>query len=249
MTNNQLYEAIFHRRSIRKFDMTPIPAADFAELQEYAGAVRPLDGGIRYELSYLDTTDVKNIFPIKAPHYVCLYSEKKNNYLMNAGFILQQVDLYLSANGLGSCWLGLAKPSKQVPEQKNGLEFVIMLGFGKTGNDVHRTANSEFRRKSLSDITSISGADELLEPVRLAPSSSNTQPWFFSGDPGRIIISRVKLNIIRAAVYGRMNQIDAGIALCHLWLSLDHQGRGVTFDFEKMPVPNGYEFMVKVKSG
>ena len=45
-----------------------------------------------------------------------------------------------------------------------------------------------------------------------------------------------------------MNQIDIGIALCHLGLSLDHQGKSVIFDFEKIPAPSGYEFMVKVKA-
>lgn len=248
MTNNQLYEAIFQRKSIRKYDMTPLPVTILEELKKFASSVKPLDENIKYEFSYLCTGDVKNLLPIKAPHYICLYSEKKDNYLMNAGVVLQQIDLYLSANNLGSCWLGMAKPSKQVAKVKDGLEFVIMLAFGNANEPVHRENSAEFKRNSLSSISQILNADELLEPVRLAPSASNTQPWFFSGGSDEITVSRVKLNLIKSPIYGKMNQIDIGIALCHLGLSLDHQSKSVTFDFEKISVPSGYEFMAKVKA-
>lgn len=247
MNNNQLYETIFLRRSIRKYDLTLLPAETLSKVKEFASTVKPINAMINHEFMFLSTDDVKNILPIKAPHYVCLYSEKKDNYLMNAGFLLQQIDLFLSANNLASCWLGMAKPNKQVPEQKDGLEFVIMLAFGNSNEPIHREGRSGFNRESMSEITSINGADELLEPVRLAPSASNTQPWFFSGKLEEIIVSREKLNLMKAPLYGKMNQIDIGIALCHLWLSLDHQGKAPVYDFQKAPAPSGYEFMVKVK--
>jgi len=95
---------------------------------------------------------------------------------MNAVFLLQQVDLYLSAKNLASCWLGMAKLAKGVPTLMNGLEFVIMLAFGNTTEPIHRANTFDFKRHDLSAISSVAGADELLEPVRLAPSASNTQP-------------------------------------------------------------------------
>ncbi|HZK54718.1 MAG TPA: nitroreductase family protein [Desulfosporosinus sp.] len=247
MTNSQLYNAIFRRRSIRKYDMSPLHVDTIENLREYASNAKPLDGNIRYEFTYLGSDDVKNLLPIKAPHYICLYSEKKGNYLMNAGFLLQQIDLYLSHNNLASCWLGMAKPTKSVPVLMNGLEFVIMLAFGNTPEPIHRANTSEFKRKNLHEISSVAGADALLEPVRLAPSASNTQAWFFSGDLDVITVSRKKLNVIKAQLYGKMNQIDIGIALFHLWLSLDHQGKVATYSFEKDATPGGYEFMTKVK--
>ncbi len=249
MTNSQLYQAIFHRRSIRKYDMNPLSDDTISKLQDYVALLKPLDNNIQYEIDYLRTDDVKNLLPIKAPHYICLYSQKEDNYLMNAGFLLQQIDLYLSVNNLGSCWVGMAKPSKGVPLVKNGLDFVIMLAFGNTSERVHRADRSEFKRNSLTEISSITGAEELLEAVRLAPSASNSQPWFFSGDVDEITVSRKKLSILRAPLYGKMNQIDIGIALCHLWLSFDQQGKGVSYNFREVVAPNGYEFMVKVIVG
>lgn len=249
LTNSQLYNAIFHRRSIRKYDMAPLPDATISKLKDYASNIKPLDESIQYEFVYLGTDNVKNILPIKSPHYICLYSQKKGNYLMNTGFLLQQIDLYLSANDLGSCWLGLAKPSKEVPEIVNGLEFVIMLAFGNSMETIHRSDISEFKRNNISAISNVVGSKELLEPVRLSPSSSNTQPWFFSGDADGIIVSRKRFNLLKAAFYDKMNQIDIGIALFHLWLSLDHQGKNASFDYKKFAAPSGYEFMVKVRLG
>jgi nitroreductase len=249
MTNEQLYETIFRRKSIRKYDMAPLPTETVKAVQNFTETVKPMDETIKIEYLYLGTNDVKNLLPIKAPHYICLYSEKKDNYLMNAGFILQQIDLYLSANDLGSCWLGMAKPSKQVPEQKNGLEFVIMIAFGKASEPVHRSSISEFKRKSISSISSITNARELLEPARLAPSASNTQSWYFSGSADKMTVSREKLNLIKAPIYGTMNQIDIGIALAHIWLTCEHHGKTFVLDFEKETAPSGYEFMTSVKVG
>jgi len=249
MTNEQLYETIFRRKSIRKYDMTPLPEKTIAALQHFTTSLKPLDETIKIEYAYLGTNDVKNLLPIKAPHYICLYSEKKDNYLMNAGFMLQQIDLYLSANGLGSCWLGMAKPSRQVPEMQNGLEFVIMIAFGNANESVHRDSVSEFNRKSLSAISNIAGVGELLESARLAPSASNSQPWYFSGTPDQITVSREKLNILRAQIYGKMNQIDIGITLCYVWLTCEHNGKCMELDYEKAAAPNGYEFMTTVKIG
>lgn len=249
MTNERLYEAIFRRKSIRKYDMTPLPVHIISALQDFTKTAKALDGSIKIDFSYLGTDDVKNLLPIKAPHYICLYSEKKENYLMNAGFVLQQIDLYLSANDLGSCWLGMAKPSKQVPELKNGLEFVIMIAFGKAIDMVHRTSITEFNRKDMTLISSITDARDLLEPARLAPSASNTQSWFFSGSADNITVSREKLNLIKAPIYGKMNQIDIGIALAHIWLTCEHLGKTFMLDDEKIISPVGYEFMTSVIIG
>lgn len=247
MTNAQLFNTIFTRKSIRKYKVTPLATETLTGIKEYARHIKPLDESIRYEIDYLCADDVKGLLSIKAPHYMCFFSEKREGYLMNAGYLLQQIDLYLSANDLGSCWLGMAKPSKDVPSMKNGMEFVIMLAFGSAEVEVHRTDIAAFNRKSLSLISTVTGAEELLEPVRLAPSATNSQPWFFSGDINEIIVSREKLNFIKVPLYGKMNQIDIGIALCHLMLSLENKGKKATFDFHKDTVPSGYEFMAKVK--
>ena len=269
MTRESLYEAIFHRRSIRAFDMSPLPDDLVAGVRAFADRVEPLDPSVRYEFVLRREADVRNLLPNEAPHYLCLYSEKKGHYLMNAGYVLQQVDLFLSASGLGSCWLGIAKPNERTvakttksPEDKrNGLDYVIMLAFGRATVPLHRTGPAEFSRRSLGSIadraslkgfagtSGLPGVEALLEPVRLAPSAVNSQPWHFSGDADAIVVSREKLNLLKEAYMGRLNQIDVGIALCHLELSLAHLGKCAAFDFEKSPAPHGYESMARVRTG
>lgn len=246
MTNSQLYETIFKRKSIRKFDMTPLDAATISGIKNYAAKIRPLDKEIKYEFIYLGSNDVKNLLAIKAPHYICIYSEKKDGYLMNAGFLLQQMDLYFSANNLGSCWLGMAKVSAEIPDKKNGMEFVIMLAFGKAAETLYRSGIAEYKRKSLGEITNLRDGRELLEPVRIAPSASNSQPWYISGSKEEIVVSRKSLNIIMAPIFNKMNQIDIGIALCHLWISLEYQGLIPEFAFKEVAVPKGYDYMATI---
>lgn len=245
MTNHELYEAIFHRKSVRSYEMEELPESTIEEIIRFAGDAKPLDADIKCEFLCIKPDRVRNLMPVKAPHYLCLYSEKKPGYMMNAGFILQQVDLYLSAKGLGSCWLGMGKPAGKT--RTDGMEYVIMLAFGKAAEPVHRTDASAFKRKAISEISFIQEANDLLEPVRLAPSANNTQPWLVSGSAQKIVVCRKKFNPIKAAVYGGFNQIDIGIAMCHLWLACLHQGRNALFDFTKENAPRGSKFMAKVR--
>lgn len=68
--------------------------------------------------------------------------------------MLQQRDLFFSANGIGSCWLGGSKPTKNI-EPVAGLEFVVIMAFGKPGDALYRKGTSEIKRKPLSGITDI----------------------------------------------------------------------------------------------
>ena len=54
---------------------------------------------------------------------------------------------------------------------------------------------------------------------RAGPLAMNNQSWYFTG-------SNDEINVYwaRSAMNGRMNQINAGIALCHLWLAAAHEG-------------------------
>ncbi len=242
MINTDFYNTIFKRKSVRKFAKEPLEASRLESLQSFIKGLTPLYKDIRTEIAILSENEVKSILPIKAPHYVVAYSEAKDGHLVNAGFMLQQVDLYLSANGIGACWLGMGTPQKEAAS-RNGLEYIIAMPFGDPEEPVHRESRSEFKRKTLSEITDIKGAEELLEAVRLAPSASNTQPWFFTGSADSMIACRSLPNMLKAALYGKYNRIDMGIALCHLRIAALHMGRTVEFSREDTSVPKGNEYI------
>jgi len=242
MNNTDFYSTIFKRKSVRKFARESIDASRLESLQNFIKDIIPLYGDIRTEIAILSENDVKSILPIKAPHYVVAYSEAKEGYLVNVGFMLQQVDLYLSANGIGACWLGMGSPQKEAAS-RNGLEYIIALPFGGPEEPVHRESKAEFKRKALSEITDIKGAEELLEAVRLAPSASNSQPWFFTGSADNIIVCRSLPNLLKAALYGKFNRIDMGIALCHLRIAALNMGKNIEFGREDAAVPKGHEYI------
>src|SRR5512135_1270955 len=104
MENTNLYETIFRRKSIRQYDPAPLDGNTLAEIMAHTNALKPMQDGIKVEMRLLSQKDVKSLFQAKAPHYLAVFSEAKDRYLTNAGFMLQQMDLFFSANGIGSCW-------------------------------------------------------------------------------------------------------------------------------------------------
>lgn len=242
-----LYDAIFRRKSVRKYRMDPLGHDVIEDISRYASSLDLLCPEIDVQFAFAEHGEIVNLLPVKSPHYILIFSEEKDNYLYNAGFLGQQLDLYLSAKGLGSCWLGLARPQEQIVTCCDGLDFTIMLGFGEAAEPLHRDNVSQFKRKPMSQICFVEGAEELLEPVRLAPSAVNRQPWCFYGTPSELHVGREKLSSVRYPVFNRLNQIDLGIALCHLVLSAEHMGKVVKFEFfdsEKAEPPPGYQYVV-----
>ena len=242
-----LYDAIFRRKSVRKYRMDPLGHDVIEDISRYASTLDFLCPEIDVQFAFAEHGEIVNLLPVKSPHYILIFSEEKDNYLYNAGFLGQQLDLYLSAKGLGSCWLGLARPQEQIVKCREGLDFTIMLGFGEAAEPLHRDNVSQFKRKPMSQICFVEGAEGLLEPVRLAPSAVNRQPWCFYGTLSELHVGREKLSPVRYPIFNRLNQIDVGIALCHLVLSAEHMGKVVKFelfDSEKAKPAPGYNYVV-----
>jgi nitroreductase len=244
-----LYETIYNRKSIRKYDLKQIEPSTLTEIESYIDNLSPLYEGIKTQFKIVSQNSVSGLFSIKAPHYILVSSETSEGYLTNAGFMLQQLDLYFSANGIGSCWQGMAKPTKEIAQ---GLkyEFVIAIAFGYPADNLHRDSILAFKRKQINQIRDSSDLDELLEAARIAPSASNGQPWFFKVGGGTIHAYCVKSNLLKAMMYEKMNKIDMGIAFCHIWLAAKHLEREIEFIHEKgleNNPPKGYYYTATIK--
>jgi nitroreductase len=244
MDAEKLYETIFKRKSIRKYDSAPLDQGTLDTVRSEIASLKPMVPGIRTEIRMLGTDDVKGMFKADAPHYLAIYSEQKEGFAANAGFILQQLDLFFSASGIGCCWQGGPKPTKKV-EPIAGLEFVIILAFGRPAETLNRKSVAEFKRRNLSEISDIKGLEDLLEPVRLAPSGVNNQSWYYRGDA-----SRVDAYYAKSMITDQMNQINVGIGMCHLWLSAVHHKKEIALSIENPGedrTPKGYRYVVSAK--
>lgn len=142
-----LYEAIFSRKSVRAYEMEPVKPALLNEIREHFTQIEGLNPGIRTEISIIDNTKGQNkrihLLGTKAPYYIALYSEEKDRAMMNAGFIMEQLALFLCTKGLGTCFLGGVKPKIGNPH-KGGMRFVIMMAFGYSrGSHTRKTVEAK----------------------------------------------------------------------------------------------------------
>ncbi len=233
---SQLYEFIFRRKSTRQYEMAPLPDAQLAELQAFAAALTPLFPDIR--MQPLLTTRVKNPLPVKAPHYFLFTCEEKPGCLEQVGFMGQQLDLFCASQGLGTCWLGIAKPADT--QLKDSLPYVIALAVGKALQSPYRSLQ-EFKRKPLQEVSE--GSDSRLEAARLAPSATNSQNWFFVAENGCIDVYQKQLPALQRVFYERFNTVDIGIALCHLALATQHEKGSYTFLQRSAPERPGYRYV------
>ncbi len=227
-----LEEQIYLRKSCRKYCDGEI---DMNMIHDFLKGAKPLNSDINYHYEILmpDEVSIRNRW--RAPYYLALYSEKKDNYGENLGFVFQQLCLYLQANGIGNCWVGL-----DVPKKKN-TDFVISIAFGKS--QVMTRKRDEFKRKSLSKISDFE--DEKLIPAQLAPSAINSQPWYFRHNEDDFDVFCLKQNLLKRKILGKWNSVDVGIVLAHMYVANEN-----TFEFYKkrdFESLKGYNYVGSIK--
>lgn len=211
-----LEELIYKRRSIRSYEDISLNEETLIDIQEFIGTVKPLNPNIKWSYDIVGPENIKTIMRWRAPHYLLIFSEEKENYYQNIGFIFQQVDLYLQSKEIGSCWIGLASPKNYENEHKNQ-KYVISISFGKSVKPIYRDVN-RFKRNSLDEISD--EVDEKLIPARLAPSATNSQPWYFTHNLDKSYnLYRKKHKLVKRKTLGKWNKIDIGIVLSHLYIT------------------------------
>ena len=105
-----LYEAIFVRKSVRNYCFDTLPPQTLDKIWEHYKEMPALFSGIGVDMAILDNRKgqerMLSMFSVKAPYYMAFYSEESERYLMNVGYIMEQMVLYLCSIGLGTCFIG-----------------------------------------------------------------------------------------------------------------------------------------------
>ena len=216
--DKEYYQMIFKRKSFRKFNDT---------LKLSQDELRDIDEKVKDLIPLIDTIDVKYRI-VRREETTCkrgeycllIYSEEKERFLLNIGYMFEQLDLYLANKDIGVCWYGMGKT--QVSEYEN-LKFVIMMALGKGQPHEFRRDYTKCKRKETQEIwQGISGLEIVAEVVKYAPSACNTQPW-------RVVCEKNKLKVYRTTHVKSImpkdkvsfyNSIDIGIFLYFLELAL-----------------------------
>lgn len=138
--NNYLYDMIFKRKSFHLFRNTGdehITDDELKDIENEFNKFRPLVEDINVKMKIVkDSTTCKR----GQEYCILLYSEKKDNYLQNIGYIGEQLDLYLVSKNIGTLWFGIGKVEEQ---QIDGLDFVIMIAIAKIDSE------TKFRKSNL----------------------------------------------------------------------------------------------------
>ena len=224
------YDDIFKRKSFHLFRSVGSDVITDAELDEIRSAYDAFDSlypDIRTAVRIVPASRVN--FKRDAQYCILIYSEKKDNYLMNAGYIGQQLDLFLVHHNIGTLWYGIGRPD--VPTYE-GLDYVIMLAIHKVCDDtLFRKDMFKSKRKPLEEICS---GDTLgiAEIARFAPSACNSQPWYVKHEAGTLTVYRYRkpgrIGIMPAGAVAYFNRIDIGIFLCILEICMAHEGIGIS---------------------
>ena len=221
--DNNLYEMIFKRKSFhlfRNIGNEKITLEELKDIENKFKELKPLDDSIKVKIKIVkDSTTC-----IRGQEYCILfYSEKKDNYLQNIGYLGEQLDLYLVSKNIGTLWFGIGKVKEK---ELDGLDFVIMIAIKKVDSeDKFRKDMYKSKRKELSEIWEGNNYLDIGNIVRFTPSACNTQPWRVEANEKELKVYRYRKEGKRGIMPKDMviyyNQIDIGIFLCFLELCLE----------------------------
>ena len=223
--DEQLYEMIFKRKSFHLFLNVGNEKMTQEELNDIDSAFerfKPLYKGIKVKMKIVkenETTCHRN-----AEYCLLLYSENKEGYLQNIGYIGEQLDLYLVSKNIGTLWFGIGKVEEK---DIDGLEYVIMVAIHKISDQSkYRKDMYKSKRKDVQEIWEGPFINGVSDIVRFAPSACNSQPWLVKNEKTLDVYrykKEGKRGIMPANAVSFYNRIDIGIFMCFLELCLIKQ--------------------------
>ena len=220
---SELYEMIFKRKSFhlfRNIGKEHITNEELKDIEEYFYTLKPLMDDIKVKIKIVkDSTTCRR----GQEYCILFYSENKENYLQNIGYLGEQLDLYLVSKNIGTLWFGIGKVEEKVLD---GLDYVIMIAIAKVdSDDKFRKDMFKSKRKEVKEIWNGDYYLDIANIVRFAPSACNTQPWRVEAKEKSLKVYRYRKEGKRGIMPKNMvmyyNQIDMGIFLCFLELCLE----------------------------
>lgn len=252
-------EIIQDRFSCRAYLEDPIPQKELQTLRDCLRSAEtgPFGTPLRFDLIAADEHDRKALrglgtygFIKGASGFIVGAVSPGEKNLEDYGYRLEQVILYATDLGLGTCWLGgtFTKSSfsrKMMTSTEERLPAVVAMGLiadeaqarqtvlrQRIGSDSRLPWESMFFDGCFNMPLSreIAGAYAIpLEMVRLGPSASNKQPWrIIQIDQAfHFYIQRTRgyRNVLtQLAGVEDMQRLDLGIAMCHFELAARELG-------------------------
>lgn len=217
------YKQLFKRKSFHIFkEIGELTPDDLEKLKAFCDTVKSLDGQIKTKIVVVP--EAETTCKRGGEYCILFYSEKKDGYLRNMGYIGEQIDLYLASENIGALWFGIGKPKEM---QMDGLDFVIMISIARMPEEKFRKNMFKSKRKPLEEIWSGETLN-VAEIARFSPSACNTQPWITENTGNKLYVYRYKKpgkrGMMPADKVRYYNKIDIGIYLFILETCLEYEG-------------------------
>ena len=225
--NRNDYEMIWKRKSFHTFRNVgeeTITDDEIEEIKKTYEELDPLHPEIRTAIRIVPAE--KTSCRRDEEYCILMFSENKDGYLQNIGYLGEQLDLFLVSRNIGTLWFGIGRTEEKPVD---GMEFVIMIAIRKISDQgKFRKDMFKSKRKPVGEIWEGEQIPGVTELVRFAPSACNTQPWFVRNAEGRLSVYRYKKEgkrgIMPADMVSYYNRIDMGIFLCFLEICLEKNG-------------------------
>lgn len=256
-----IIEAIKERHSVRSFNDKPLTDVQRELLlRAIDDTYSPFEADLTIRLKAFDSKGdykpgtygvIKN-----ARDYFLLGFGEDDASVLNAGFRFEQVVLKAWQAGLGCCWIAATFKGSDFDKGESwptGQELRIVCPVGTAANAslterftrfALRSANRKpfdklfFHEDFAHPLSSDNIFSEALEMMRLAPSSTNSQPW-------RALVAGTSVHFYFKEK-SRLSVLDCGIGLCHFWETENCRGHQGLFAFTKdMPSnPKGWKYLI-----
>lgn len=251
------YQLATKRKSTRDFKEKNVSADILKELKNYFGDCKKLIPEINIDISIIDPETAPNLtgcagyqdYLIKAPHYILITSSDNDGYLINAGYVGEDIVLKLTEFGLASCWITINDTEKF--KKRFNLEKipVALIAFGYENSvstvkrlDIFNISNVTLKKRSNYEAPKLYVDDAIYSEDMGIKSENSTldhytdlyqalvaaccAPSFLNRQPYRFVIN--KGNFILVALDDEMTDtndyyINLGIVMLHFYGALSER--------------------------
>lgn len=225
---------IMERRSIRSFNKEkPLTDKDTETLHKaIEEAIDPFGGKVSIALKEfaLEGTFKPSTYGTinGASWYFLMGTDSSDEAQLSLGFRMEQVVLKAMSMGLGTCWIAATFKGTTFADAANfpkdtPLQVVMPVGYPAEKKSIMekltRASLGSAKRKPMTDLFIVSEDSKYYEPLemmRIAPSSTNSQPWRAQVDGDTVYFYYE--NKSKASV------LDLGIGLSHFYLAAKEKG-------------------------
>ena len=213
-------QAALKRRSVRNYSDLKFSDALKAEIGEAVKSLKPLYADAHTNFKFCPANMVREEIKgniVKAPYYIIISAKPADGYLENVGFMAEQLVIWLTEQGIGTCYCGMGRPASGSDIHE---EYCITLALGYPAEkETFREEVSQFKRKQPSEYLIGNKENDFLEPfihfARLAPSAINAQPVMFEMEGNHIHVYRKKPLLSKL---DKLQRMDTGIAIAHIYM-------------------------------